>query len=222
MRRTVRSREDAPSRRRPSKESGSCLFTFSTMFVFFLCRLLIDFFRFYQGIFIPRLNMFTHVFSPSRHFHALSLHLSNSVLHSLGAALRISMMANNKKNNKKPKKPKPAKWTVLAGNFLDTLATFFRCLVLRQRSVDLINAGTLNYLTKRRNYLDPGGGRKNVAVKKKMRPSSNLPSRAIASPRPASFFPRGVCVYIRLSPRSNRNMEGEVNKQTSDTDRTAK
>lgn len=138
--------------------------------------------------------MFTHVFSPFRHFHALTLHLSNSVLHSLCAALRISMMANN--NNKK----NPAKWTVLAGNFLDTLDTFFCCLVLRQRSAHLINAGTLNYLTDRRNYLDPSGGWKNVAVKKKMRPFFNLPSRAIASPLPASFFPRGVCVYIRLSP----------------------
>lgn len=86
--------------------------------------------------------------------------------------------------------------------------------------MDLINTGTLNYLTNRRNYLGPGGGRKNVAVKKKMRPSSNLPSRAIASPLPASFFPRGVCVYIRLSPRSNRNIEGEVNKQTSVTTST--
>lgn len=64
--------------------------------------------------------------------------------------------------------------------------------------MDLINAGTLNYLTNRRNYLDPGGGRKNVAVKKKMRPSSNLPSRAIASPPPASFFPE-VSVFTSVS-----------------------
>lgn len=90
--------------------------------------------------------------------------------------------------------------TVLAGNFLDTLDTFFRRLVLRQRSVDLINAGTLNYLTNRRNHLDPSGGWKNVAVKKKMRPSSNLPSRAVASPLPASFLSQRCLCLHRSQP----------------------
>lgn len=75
--------------------------------------------------------------------------------------------------------------------------------------MDLINAGTLNYLTNRRNYLDPGGGWKNVAVHKKTRPSSNLPSRAIASPLPASFFSPEVSVFTSVSAlEANRNTGG--------------